>query len=133
MTFVGADLGGTKLAIAAFTSEGDVIARDVIPLGERRGPAVGKLVTETVRRFITEYQGDAAGVCVPGIYRAELGTVWAPNIDGWDDYPLLEELREACGSDVSITIDSDRAAYVLGETWRGAAHGARDAIFLAVG
>ena len=30
-------------------------------------------------------------------------------------------------------IDSDRAAYILGETWRGAAAGARDAIFLAVG
>ena len=32
-----------------------------------------------------------------------------------------------------MTIDSDRAAYILGETWRGAARGARDAIFLAVG
>jgi glucokinase len=32
-----------------------------------------------------------------------------------------------------VTIDSDRAAYILGETWRGAARGARDAVFLAVG
>lgn len=30
-------------------------------------------------------------------------------------------------------IDSDRAAYILGEAWRGAACGARDAVFLAVG
>ena len=72
-------------------------------------------------------------MCIPGIYRADRGTVWAPNIEGWDDYPLLEELRNACGSSVGVTIDSDRAAYVLGETWRGAARGARDAIFLAVG
>ena len=133
MTFVGADLGGTKLAVAAFTSEGDVIARDVTPLGKRRGAAVGKLVAERVQRFVSEHQGEAAGVCVPGIYGADRGTVWAPNIDGWDDYPLLQELRDSLGPDVHVTIDSDRAAYVLGETWRGAARGARDAIFLAVG
>ena len=133
MNFVGADLGGTKLAVAAFTSDGDVIARDVTPLGNRRGVAVGKLVTDCVQRFGQEYRCDAVGVCVPGIYRAERGTVWAPNIDGWDDYPLLEELRASCGASVSVTIDSDRAAYVLGETWRGAARGAKDAIFLAVG
>ncbi|HJP86179.1 MAG TPA: ROK family protein [Gemmatimonadaceae bacterium] len=133
MNFVGADLGGTKLAVAAFTSEGEIIARDVTPLGNRRGAAVGKLVAERVQKFLSEHQGEAAGVCIPGIYRADRGTVWAPNIEGWDDYPLLEELRNACGSSVGVTIDSDRAAYVLGETWRGAARGARDAIFLAVG
>jgi glucokinase len=32
-----------------------------------------------------------------------------------------------------VVIDSDRAAYISGETWRGAAQGARDAIYLAVG
>ena len=133
MTFVGADLGGTKLAVGAFTSEGDVIARDVYPLDNRRGAAVGKLVAERVQQFVSEHQGEAAGVCVPGIYRSDTGTVWAPNIDGWDDYPLLQELRDSLGPDVRVTIDSDRAAYVLGETWRGAAKGAKDAIFLAVG
>jgi glucokinase len=59
--------------------------------------------------------------------------VWAPNIPGWDDYPLLEELTAAVGATGRIAIDSDRAACILGETWRGAARDARDAIFLAVG
>lgn len=75
----------------------------------------------------------AVGVAVPGIYRAERGTVWAPNIPGWDDYPLRAELCRALGAGTRVVIDSDRAAYILGETWRGAARGARDAIFLAVG
>jgi glucokinase len=70
---------------------------------------------------------------VPGLYRAGRGTVWAPNIPGWDDYPLLDELRTALGGGVRVAIDSDRAAYILGETWQGSARGARDAIFLAVG
>ena len=51
----------------------------------------------------------------------------------WDDYPLRDELQRALGSPTAVVIDSDRAAYILGETWQGAARGARDAIFLAVG
>lgn len=133
MTFVGADLGGTKLAVAAFSSEGAVVAREITPLGGRGGGAVGSLVAERVKRFIVDHRGRAAGVCVPGLYRSQGGTVWAPNISGWDDYPLLDELRTSLGPAVRVTIDSDRAAYILGETWRGAARGAKNAIFLAVG
>ena len=133
MSFLGADLGGTKLAVAAFTSEGDVIARETNPLAQRRGAAVGALIAESVRKLMVKHRGEAVGVCVPGIYRADRGTVWAPNIDGWDDYPLLQELGDALGPQVRVTIDSDRAAYILGETWHGAARGATNAIFLAVG
>jgi len=133
MVFIGADLGGTKLAVAAFDGNGEIIARDVTPLADRKGAAVGSLVAKTVQKLIAKHKSDAAGVCVPGIYRADHGTVWAPNIGGWDDYPLAQELRDSLGPDVRVTIDSDRAAYVLGETWCGAARGAKDAIFLAVG
>jgi glucokinase len=133
MLFIGADLGGTKLAVAAFTGDGDVLAREVTPLADRRGASVGALVAEAVGRMITQHKSDTVGVCVPGIYRADRGSVWAPNINGWDDYPLLDELRDSLGPSVRVTIDSDRAAYILGETWLGAARGASDAIFLAVG
>ena len=34
----------------------------------------------------------AIGVSVPGIARARTGRVWAPNIAGWDDYPLRDEI-----------------------------------------
>ena len=133
MTFIGADLGGTKLAVAAFTGDGDVIEREVTALGGREGGAVGSLVADRVGQMRVKHRSKAVGVCVPGLYRAERGTVWAPNIGGWDDYPLLSELRAALGGKVRVTIDSDRAAYILGETWRGSARGATNAIFLAVG
>jgi glucokinase len=133
MSIAGIDLGGTKLAVAAFTSDGDVLHRESVPLGSREGDAVGDLIAEQLSRLHQEFECDAAGVCVPGLYRANRGTVWAPNIPGWDDFPLLEILRAASRNALQITIDSDRAAYILGESWLGAAQGARDAIFLAVG
>ena len=133
MIFIGADLGGTKLAAAAFTPAGEIIQRQNIALAGRKGAEVGSLIADVLNRLSADHDCEAAGVCVPGLYRAGRGTVWAPNIPGWDDYPLLEELRAALQRDVRVTIDSDRAAYILGETWRGAARGAQDAIFLAVG
>ncbi|UCG28301.1 MAG: ROK family protein, partial [Bacteroidales bacterium] len=74
------------------------------------------------------------GICVPGIYYSETGHVWAPNIPGWEYYPLLEELSDSMkGSSVQIKIDSDRACYILGETWLGAAKNSKNAIFMAIG
>ena len=136
--YLGIDLGGTKAACAAFSEDGPMRWRTVAPVGERKGPEVAELIAERCLELTTriEREGEvveAIGVAVPGIYRAARGTVWAPNIAGWDDFPLLAELRAAVGSEVPVRIDSDRAAYILGETWRGSARGARNAIFLAVG
>jgi glucokinase len=133
MSIAGIDLGGTKLAAAAFSGDGEVLHRETIPVAGRSGGEVGALIAQQVVRLRNEHGCTSTGVCVPGIYRAEPGTVWAPNIPGWDDYPLREELSAAGGRDHSVTIDSDRAAYILGETWRGSARGSTDAIFLAVG
>jgi glucokinase len=140
VSLIGIDLGGTKLASAIFTEDGAILHRDSIPLAGRGGNDVAALVVDQVRALIVRspparFAGTrAVGVAVPGIYRAATGTVWAPNIPGWDDYPLLEELRTNVGRETQVAVDSDRAAYILGETWhRGGAHGARDALFVAVG
>jgi glucokinase len=133
MPFIGVDLGGTKLATAAFTADGELIQRESTALEDRRGSAVGALIVDRIRALSTQHSVEGVGVCVPGLYRADRGTVWAPNIPQWDDYPLRDELASELGREARVTIDSDRAAYILGETWRGAAAGARDAIFLAVG
>jgi glucokinase len=133
MAFAGIDLGGTKLAAAAFDDAGEILHRESMQLAGRKGAAVGKLIAELARKLARDHRCEATGVCVPGLYRSATGTVWAPNIPDWDDYPLLDELRGAVSGSHSVTIDSDRAAYILGETWRGAARGAKDAIFIAVG
>jgi glucokinase len=133
-SIIGVDLGGTKLAGAAFDVEGQLLDRHTTALLGRSGRDVATLVVEQVRalRSGAAKHADGVGVSVPGIYRPDTGTVWAPNIPGWDDFPLRDALTEAF-PDMRVVIDSDRAAYILGETWRGAARGARDAIFLAVG
>ena len=136
MSRIGLDLGGTKLASAVFSADGEILDRDTAPLDGRAGDAVAALMLErleALRARTAKKRVEAVGVSVPGLYHADSGKVWAPNIPGWDDFPLRDALREALGARVRVVIDSDRAAYILGETWRGAAQGARNAIFLAVG
>jgi len=137
MALLGIDLGGTKLALALFDREGNIRAREVLPLDDRRGGEVGKLiaVNAALKLAAAEGEGDpveAIGISVPGISRRTKGSVWAPNIQGWDDYPLLKEVTTVTGR-IPVIIESDRSCYISGEIWKGNARGCRDAIFLAVG
>ena len=137
MALLGIDLGGTKLALAIFSDEGKILHKESAALENRKGAAVGKLITDKVISMIEsgEKSGHtiySIGISVPGISHVSTGTVWAPNIPGWEDYPLLREVQSVCG-DTYVTIDSDRACYILGESWQGNARGCKDAIFLSVG
>ncbi len=73
----------------------------------------------------------AIGICIPGVVFPKSGLVWAPNISGWDHYPLRDRLREK--TSIPLVLDSDRSGYVLGEQWLGVAKGKKDVVFLAVG
>jgi glucokinase len=72
----------------------------------------------------------AAGVAVPGLVRSS-GTVWAPNLPGWEKMPLAKRLTRSLG--IPVRVESDRNAAVLGECWLGAAQGKSDAIVLMIG
>jgi len=139
MKLIGIDLGGTKIASAIFNENGAIESRNVIKLGERRGRDVGQLIMQMIETFIrqAEKNGEniaSIGISVPGIYNAEHGRVWAPNIPEWDDYPLPDEVRSLPSvANKIVSIDSDRACYILGETWQGKTIGCRNAIFVAFG
>jgi glucokinase len=138
MAVLALDIGGTKIAAAAFTETGGKLLGDTVPLGGRAGAEVGALAVDMLQRTrehvrAAGHEVDAVGAIIPGIWHAARGRAWAPNIPGWDDYPLLEQLQLAAGQDVPVRVDSDRAGYILGETWLGAARGCRDAVCIAIG
>ena len=137
MSLLGIDLGGTKLSSAIFSEDGTLLLKETVALENRRGKEVGLLITDQIGKFLNSdklnsNEVSSIGISVPGISHTESGTVWAPNIPGWDDYPLSEEVKSVCGS-IPVSIDSDRACYMLGELWQGNARGCRNAVFLAVG
>lgn|SRR3989338_4195535 len=139
MAVIGLDLGGTKLAGGLFDESGELLDRKIAPLSNRKGPDVGILIAGLLRELLNEssarkHRISGVGVSVPGIAHTDTGRVWAPNIQGWGDYPLREELtRSLASAECRVVVDSDRACSILGEHWKGAARGCSNAIFLAVG
>jgi glucokinase len=130
----GVDVGGTKIASALFTRAGEISAREKIAIDKNGGDAAAAQVAERVEALAAAAASAggrlaAVAISVPGIAYSASGKVWAPNIPGWDQYPLIERIKVH----VPLVLESDRSAYVVGEAWRGAAAGAEDVVFLAVG
>jgi glucokinase len=129
-----ADLGGTKCSAAVVDQKGRIVARQTVPvdLASPLGPVL------QIRQLAKDLSGikppkemfAAAAVAVPGLVRPS-GTVWAPNLTGWERMPLASRLKRSLG--IPVVVESDRNAAVLGECWRGAAQGKTDAIVLIIG
>jgi glucokinase len=128
------DLGGTKLAAALVDSDGKVLTRKSVQVDGSSALTPVKQILELARELVggKSLRGRvaAAGVAVPGLVRRD-GSVWAPNLPGWKKMALARRLKSALG--VTVVVESDRNAAVLGEAWRGAARGKSDAIVLMVG
>lgn len=136
MAVIGIDLGGTKVAAAMFHADGNMLIKETRLLSGATGEKVAELIVSVVEYLFDQKPDvhiDAIGICIPGIVYSKKGTVWAPNIPGWDDFPLKGYLKEHLSKETKVWVESDRTCYILGETWKGAAKGCSDAIYLAVG
>ncbi len=139
MAVIGIDLGGTKLSGAIFLENGLMHKKEILLLEKRQGKDVFALIQKMLDLILKHSRAEgipinAIGCCVPGAVNQEAGTVWVPNIPGWDNYPLLDELKDFLNDpSIKVRIDSDRACSLWGEIWQGAANGSKNAIFIAVG
>lgn len=137
MIYLGIDLGGTKISGALFHENNSVLIRETVLLEGREGSEVGELISEICKTLLSKggVGNDVQkciGVCVPGIAYSKTGNVWCPNIPGWENYPLRDEISSQIPNS-RVTVESDRTAYILGEVSMGAAKGCNNAIFISVG
>lgn len=137
MRYIGIDIGGTKVFIGIFNESGELLNSDSTLFDGRSGKEAGALVLSFCDKVLSDNgiakdEDMSIGVCIPGITYSKTGCVWAPNIPGWDNYPLYHELKGHYPQAV-VTIESDRTCYILGEVTMGAAKGCDNAIFMAVG
>jgi glucokinase len=133
---VALDLGGTKLASAIVDATGKMRYRRKVAVNRAGVHACVEQLMDAVSDAITsvdvsEARVRAAGIIVPGIYFAQAGNVWAPNLWGDEQVPLCAEVQRLLS--VPVVIGSDRAGYVLGEQWLGVARDVDDVVFLSVG
>src|SRR5687768_10099680 len=134
MSLLAIDLGGSKLAVGVFDSSGNLIHSKEDSISGKKGKEVGNLIAQNIISILNSNYSpvEAIGISVPGISNRKNGTVWAPNIPGWDNYFLINEINEIAPG-IPVSVESDRSCYILGEMWQGNAKDIDNAIFIAVG
>jgi glucokinase len=131
------DLGGTKVAAAAVTSEGAILQRLEQPTSQAGPAALIEQIADMLRALMAERAGGsraftAIGVGIPAVLEPETDfVIWGPNLNGWRNVDLRGELGRTLGLPVYVEYDGHTA--VLGEWWQGAARGYRDAAMIIVG
>ncbi|MEE8178278.1 MAG: ROK family protein [Acidobacteriota bacterium] len=120
---VGADLGGTNLRIAAVDESGKIFEK--ISLATRAQQGRDTVVRDLCRaiRALTQKQEGAGsfagiGIGIPGIIYLKTGTVrQSPNLPGWENYPVRDEIESLLG--VRVFLENDANVAALGEKWIG--------------
>ncbi len=128
------DLGGTKCSAAIVDRKGNIVSRQTAPVDVSSPSAPVLQIIQFAkdlaqRKELKEFFA-AAAIAVPGLVRPT-GTVWAPNLPGWERMALAARLKRSLG--IPVVVESDRNAALLGECWRGAARGKSDVIVMMIG
>ncbi|GAA4715192.1 glucokinase [Promicromonospora umidemergens] len=141
---VGVDLGGTKIAAATVSASGEVGTVRTVPTPASAGPdAVLDAVAALVRTVLADAGAalGAVGIGTAGVVDVASGTIVSATdtFPGWPGTSVAGGVRDrltargtAPGS-VPVFVENDVDAHAAGESWRGAAAGARSVLLVAVG
>jgi len=128
---IGIDIGGTKIAGAVVSEQGEIIAEDRIATQAGDSEAIVDAVVKMVERLAAGRDIQAAGVAAPGFIDVDQSIVYyTPNIS-WRNEPLRERLRSRL--DFEITIDNDANAAGWAEYRFGAGRSLTDMTMLTIG
>ena len=134
---IGVDLGGTNLRIAAVDDRGTLLEKTTI------GTQVSLGRESVIREMVGAIHGLSAnlhgagelmgiGIGIPGIIDKDTGLLReSPNLPGWSDFPVAEEIQRLLGKPVIVENDANVAA--LGEKWLGAARDFKSMCMLTLG
>jgi len=128
------DLGGTKCSAAVVDRKGRIVSSRTAPVDLSSSSASVRQIVQMAKELAGGRNPNrffvAASVAVPGLVRRN-GTVWAPNLPGWEQMPLAKHLKRWL--EIPVVAESDRNAALFGECWRGAGKGKLDVIVLMAG
>ena len=131
MNAIGVDVGGTKIAAAVVSPEGEILEEVRYPT-----PHSSTTLIENIAKAIKEVgEGrEVGGAClaVPGLILAsENKVVFSPNLHAIEGIPLKDELKPKIG--LPLTIENDGNAAAWGEFRFGAGSEADNLVFVTLG
>jgi glucokinase len=133
-TIAGIDVGGTKIAVAIATTDGQVLSISSFPTEVKKGPhrIIERAVAEVSR--MAEENGAsplAIGVGCGGPLDRKRGLILSPpNLPGWDEFPIVEMIEKSLGA--PALLDNDANAAALGEHRHGAGRGLQELVYMTI-
>ena len=134
---IGVDLGGTNLRIAAVDSTGKTLEKITTSTEVARGrDQVIDEMCAAIQQIIIQQRGAGElagiGIGVPGIIEMQTGMLHeSPNLPGWHNYPVRDEIERRLQT--AVVLENDANAAALGEKWLGAAAGVDDMCMFTLG
>jgi glucokinase len=129
---IGADLGGTKLAVGVINAGAETTWKDEVPSrGYSQEEVIDLLVREVERARDARPAVAAVGLGIPARIDFESGhAIDTVNLD-FEEFPVKDLIEEKTG--LPAFVDNDGNLAMMAEALYGAAKGARNALMLTLG
>ncbi len=135
---IGVDVGGTKVAGGVVAEDGRILRQHRVHTPARDAEATTSAITSVIETLRAEQQRDepgeieAVGIGIAGFVDAARSIVYfAPNLLGWRDGPLRDEVQKRVSLPVVVENDANAAAW--GETRFGAGRDKKFIVLVTVG
>ena len=131
MKTLAIDIGGTKFSMAVFAGD-RMIARESRAIDREGGREwIMARIGEIAAAWRREYPFEACGVGFGGpVDYAAQRVALSTHVGGWNDFPLVDHLRELLAT--PVVIDNDANVGALGEAVHGAGRGFRPLFYMTL-
>lgn len=129
---IGIDIGGTKVLGGVVDENGKILATHRAATPKEGGAALTQTIADVALHLLHDHDVVGVGVSAAGFVSSDRETILAtPNISGWNETNLKNELGK--NIDLPIVIENDGNAAAWGEYCYGAGVGETHLMMLTVG
>ncbi len=132
-TFLGIEIGGTKLQIVAGDGSAAILSRQRFTVASGSGAeGIRQQIASALPSFLSEWQPAAIGMGFGGPVDWRTGCIARSHqVEGWSGFRMAEWLRELAGLPVVVENDSNAATFA--EATRGAGEGLNPVFYFNLG
>ncbi len=130
--WIGVDIGGTNIKIAAVDATGSVLSRGVVETRSNERPeGAFRLIHDAARHLAGRHSVQGAGIGCAGLIDSTHGVLReSPNLPAWRGAPLMRIARSHFRLPIALENDATSAAF--GESFVRGERG-RDLVFITLG
>ena len=132
-SFLGIEIGGTKLQLVAGDASACITARRRFTVDKQRGGAgIREQIQVALPALLAEFKPLAIGVGFGGPVDSATGRICCSHqIEGWSEFPLGSWLSGL--TSLPVTVDNDANTAALGEAKSGAGVGSNPVFYVTLG